>query len=373
MTIVTAAGERHVPAPTKAEVARAVLDEVSDLRTDAPRHRPPPGTSRSLMASIEIRPRRGAELEAAGDLVRAHRATRSAGAVEVRDELLDHVLVALVAEGHVLIEDLPGVGKTTLARALARSLDLQFARVQCTADLLPGRRRRHQRLQPARGAASSSGPGRSSPTSCSSTRSTARRRRPSPACSSACRSAASPSTCTRTSSRARSSCSPRRTRSSSRAPTRCPRRRSTASWPACRSATRRAQGEVAMLAAHEAGDRVDARRARRHAPPSCSPSQDAAAPRHASDALRAYVVALLQPHARGPARRARRDPARRPDAAARREGAGAAARPRPRAARRRPGARARSVLAHRIVLAPEAMEATGERVVADALATTPAL
>src|SRR5689334_3660242 len=58
-------------------------------------------------------------------------------AVKVRDDILEHVIVSLLAEGHGLIEDLPGVGKTTLARSLARSMDLQFARVQCTADLLP--------------------------------------------------------------------------------------------------------------------------------------------------------------------------------------------------------------------------------------------
>lgn len=45
--------------------------------------------------------------------------------------------VALFAEGHLLIEDNPGVGKTLLARALAKSLDLPFQRLQCTADLLP--------------------------------------------------------------------------------------------------------------------------------------------------------------------------------------------------------------------------------------------
>ena len=47
------------------------------------------------------------------------------------------LVVALLAEGHVLIEDAPGVGKTALARALARSLEAEYARVQCTSDLLP--------------------------------------------------------------------------------------------------------------------------------------------------------------------------------------------------------------------------------------------
>jgi MoxR-like ATPase len=58
-------------------------------------------------------------------------------AVKVRDEQLSHMVVALLAEGHILVEDYPGVGKTALARALSRSIECQFARVQCTADLLP--------------------------------------------------------------------------------------------------------------------------------------------------------------------------------------------------------------------------------------------
>jgi MoxR-like ATPase len=64
-------------------------------------------------------------------------AANIASAVQVAPRTLEQVIVALLAEGHVLVEDYPGVGKTALARAIARSIDCHFARVQCTSDLLP--------------------------------------------------------------------------------------------------------------------------------------------------------------------------------------------------------------------------------------------
>src|SRR5471032_266608 len=57
--------------------------------------------------------------------------------IKGKDDIIDQVLVCLVAGGHLLIEDLPGVGKTTLAYSLARSMDCAFSRIQFTSDLLP--------------------------------------------------------------------------------------------------------------------------------------------------------------------------------------------------------------------------------------------
>ena len=54
-----------------------------------------------------------------------------------KDEIIDLALICLVARGHLLIEDIPGVGKSTLARALADAIGGSFSRIQFTSDLLP--------------------------------------------------------------------------------------------------------------------------------------------------------------------------------------------------------------------------------------------
>ncbi|MBI3831363.1 MAG: MoxR family ATPase [Planctomycetes bacterium] len=58
-------------------------------------------------------------------------------AIVGKRETVKQILTGLLARGHVLIEDVPGVGKTTLARALAKSIDCEFRRIQFTPDLLP--------------------------------------------------------------------------------------------------------------------------------------------------------------------------------------------------------------------------------------------
>ena len=71
----------------------------------------------------------------------SHRATQLENAlrkvIRGKDEIIRLAVVALIARGHLLIEGVPGVGKTTLGQALARALDCTFQRVQFTSDMLP--------------------------------------------------------------------------------------------------------------------------------------------------------------------------------------------------------------------------------------------
>src|ERR1035438_10734327 len=79
---------------------------------------------------------RMADAKAALDRLRANMRLAILG----KDDVIEQLLVCLAAGGHLLIEDLPGVGKTTLAYALARSTDCSFSRIQFTSDLLPSDR-----------------------------------------------------------------------------------------------------------------------------------------------------------------------------------------------------------------------------------------
>src|SRR5512142_2196488 len=77
-------------------------------------------------SSIQASSQRAAALEAALRTI-----------IRGQDEVVRLALITLFARGHLLIEGVPGVGKTTLAQALARALDCSFQRIQFTSDMLP--------------------------------------------------------------------------------------------------------------------------------------------------------------------------------------------------------------------------------------------
>jgi MoxR-like ATPase len=290
--------------------------------------------------------------------------------VEVRREVLDNVLVCIAAEGHILLEDLPGVGKTTLARALAGTLELQFARVQCTADLLPADvvgtnvfNQREDRFEFRPGPIFANVVlvdeiNRASPKTQSGLLECMQERSVTVDVHS--HELARPFVVLATQN-------PVEFEGTYPLPEAQVDRfmaRLSLGYPS-------ATGEVAMLRSNEGGDRVD------ELEPVATAAevllvQDAARRVRATDALRAYVVALLG--------RTRADP-RVELGASPRAGllllraakARALLRGRDHALPDDVQALAPVVLGHRIVIAPEAMDTTGERVVADALASTRAL
>jgi MoxR-like ATPase len=291
-------------------------------------------------------------------------------AVEVRRDLLDLFLVCVVAEGHILIEDLPGVGKTTLARSVARAFDLQFARVQCTADLLPADvvgtnvfNQREDRFEFRPGPIFANVVlvdeiNRASPKTQSGLLECMQERRVTVDVHT--HELARPFVVLATQN-------PVEFEGTYPLPEAQVDRfmaRVSMGYPS-------SSGEVAMLRAHEVSDRVEVLEPVASAADLLA-AQDAARRVHASDALRGYVVSLLA--------RTREDP-RIELGASPRAGlmllraakARALMQGRDHALPDDVQALAQVVLSHRLVLAPEAVDVTGERIVADALAATPAL
>jgi MoxR-like ATPase len=309
------------------------------------------------------------ELQSAGAMAR--RLADTVGTVvQVRRELIDEILVCLVAEGHILIEDLPGVGETTLARALARAVDLQFARVQCTADLLPADvvgtnvfNQRESRFEFRPGPIFANVVlvdeiNRASPKTQSGLLECMQERRVTVDVHS--HELARPFVVLATQN-------PIEFEGTYPLPEAQVDRfmaRVSLGYPSPRA-------EVNMLAAHEGGDRVEALQPVASAAELLG-AQDAAVRVRVTDALRAYVVALLQ-HTRDDARVELGGSPRAGLMLLRAAKAHALLAGRDHALPDDVQTLAQSVLGHRIVLAPEAMEVTGDRVVADALAAVPAL
>ncbi|WP_281195417.1 MoxR family ATPase [Halorubrum sp. F4] len=108
----------------------------STERTDGSGSTDPAGSIEATTRENALADRPALDVDAAADLV--DRLVENVESVIVgKRDAVEHVLVTVLARGHLLVEDVPGVGKTTLAKAVSRSVDASFKRVQFTPDLLP--------------------------------------------------------------------------------------------------------------------------------------------------------------------------------------------------------------------------------------------
>ena len=106
-----------------------------------------------------------------------------------KDDVLRQILMGLMADGHILLQDFPGLAKTMIAQSFAQVLDIRFTRIQFTPDLLPGEITGGYIYNQREAAVRVPARARCSPICCSATRSIAPLRRRSRRCSKRCRSA----------------------------------------------------------------------------------------------------------------------------------------------------------------------------------------
>src|SRR5438034_827649 len=88
-----------------------------------------------ITESLSVRDNDVSDFDAAGKIGELKEAIENV--IRGKSETVKFALIALLARGHLLIEDVPGIGKTTLANALARAMEMSFQRIQFTSDLLP--------------------------------------------------------------------------------------------------------------------------------------------------------------------------------------------------------------------------------------------